>query len=356
MRKKIAITVLALFLMAATAWAATTDFVADGNITVSAVTFGNTTANMLIMSGSKAASWTFNSGAFTVTDPDATAGFKVGSANTSVKTFKVTKSDGSGSVCAENGAAGTSYVTLSTTADTYTITPSAYSVCTDHCSSVTGAATYNAYPTCGAATCNTGYRLSGSGASGVCLVTGGGGVSGGGGGYTTLGLATPSPSPSPTASVSPSPTPTPGASPVPSTETPQTPRPAAPASGSTAGLGVVGIKEGELIRPANDFRVYIVKGGFARWIQNPKIFSIYKHFKPSDVKVIAANDLTKYTEASLIRAAGDPKVYEINGDGTRHWINMTAAAFSKSGRNWNMVYVVNPAEVKLYQAGADVMK
>ena len=332
MRKTIVVSVLALLLVAVVAWAASTDFVADGDITVAGVTFGSDTANLLIMSGSKAASWTFSSGAFTVTDPDATAGFKVGSANANVKTFKVTKADGSGSVCAENGTAGTSYVELSTTADTYTITPSALSQCTSHCSSVNGAATYNAYPGCGAATCNAGYRLSGSGADGVCLITGGGGVSGGGGGgYSTLGLATPSPTPSvsPAASVSPSPTPTPTVS---------------------------GLKDGDLIKTADSPKVYIVKGSYVRWIQNPKIFNLYGHFKWNAIKTISSADLAKYTGAWLVRASGNPKVYEINGDGSKHWLDMTAEAFTKSGRDWNMVYIINNAELKLYTAGANVMK
>src|SRR3990167_11550687 len=102
MRKKIALTVLALLLAAGGALAATTDFVANGDITVSAVTFGSTIADMLIMSGSKAASWSFSSGTFTVTDPDATAGFTIGSSNSDVNTIKATKSDGTGSVCTEN--------------------------------------------------------------------------------------------------------------------------------------------------------------------------------------------------------------------------------------------------------------
>jgi len=130
----------------------------------------------------------------------------------------------------------------------------------------------------------------------------------------------------------------------------------APAVGSNPGPGLSTVKEGELIRPSNDFRVYIVKGGYARWIQNPAIFKIYKHFKASDVKVVAPNDLSKYTEASLVRASGDTKVYEVNGDGTKHWLNMTAQQFSQSGRRWDMVYVINSAEVKLYKTGADVMK
>jgi len=47
------------------------------------------------------------------------------------------------------------------------------------CSTLTGAATYNAYPTCGAATCSSGYTLSGSGAGATCTAnqTSGGGNS-----------------------------------------------------------------------------------------------------------------------------------------------------------------------------------
>ena len=160
---------------------------------------------------------------------------------------------------------------------------------------------------------------------------------------------------SPTPSASPSPTSSPSPS-VSSSPAPSDIRLAAPASGSNPGPGLPGVKEGGLIRASNDFRVYIVKDGFARWIQNPKIFAIYRHFKFSDVKVISPSDLGKYTEASLTRAAGNPKVYEINGDGTKHWLNMTAEQFAKSGRNWNMVYIVNPAEINLYKTGADVMK
>lgn len=54
------------------------------------------------------------------------------------------------------------------------------------CSAVANASTYNAYPTCGPATCNSGYTVSG----GSCVASGGGGGGGGGG--------TPSPTPAPT--------------------------------------------------------------------------------------------------------------------------------------------------------------
>jgi hypothetical protein len=159
-------------------FAATTDFTANGDVTVSGVTFGSGTTNMLIMSGSTAESWVFNAGAFTVTNPGT---FQVGSSDSAVKSIQISQSD-TVQACAENTTAGTSYVTVPTTAGTYTITPSSTTDCTSLCTTVSSAATYNSFPTCGAATCNAGYRLSGSGASGTCILIGGGGIIGGGGG------------------------------------------------------------------------------------------------------------------------------------------------------------------------------
>jgi hypothetical protein len=53
---------------------------------------------------------------------------------------------------------------------------------TNTCSTLSNTATYNAYPTCGAATCASGYTLSGSGASATCVAQSSGG---GGGGSST---------------------------------------------------------------------------------------------------------------------------------------------------------------------------
>ena len=155
------------------AQAATNDFTADGNITVDSVTFGAGTADMLIMNGSTAESWIFNSGTFTVTNPGT---FKVGSSDSSVKSIKVTQG-GTNLACAENSTPGTSYVTVPTTAGTYTIEPSATTDCTSLCTALDNAATYNSFPTCGAATCDSGYELSGSGASATCVQSSSGSVS-----------------------------------------------------------------------------------------------------------------------------------------------------------------------------------
>src|SRR3990167_6335504 len=104
----------------AVVWAAVTDFTSDANVTVSAVTFGGSTADMLVLSGSTAESWSYDSGTFTATNPGT---FKVGSSDTAVIALRVLRSDALVQ-CAYNGDPGTSYVELPTAAAIYTISPS----------------------------------------------------------------------------------------------------------------------------------------------------------------------------------------------------------------------------------------
>jgi len=166
---------LVALLLAFPVLAATTDFTADGNITVDTVTFGTGTADMLIMTGSTAESWEYSSGAFTVTNPGS---FKVGSANAAVKGIQVTLA-GNVVACVKNSTAGTSYVTVPSTDTTYTIVPIT--------TNIANSLTYNS--SCGAATCASGYTIQGSGAGASCTPSGGGG--GTSGGTTTTTTTTP---------------------------------------------------------------------------------------------------------------------------------------------------------------------
>ena len=167
--KKYLSVVLAL-LLPALVFAVVIDFTANNNITVSGVTFGSGSANMIIMNGSTAQSWSQSSGAFTVTNPG--SAFNVGSADSAVKSIQITSS-GSTVVCSANTTPGTSYSTLPTTAGTYTVIPSATTDCTSLCATLPNTATYNAFPTCGALSCSAGYPLSGSGSSATCVANNG---------------------------------------------------------------------------------------------------------------------------------------------------------------------------------------
>lgn len=123
--------------------------------------------------------------------------------------------------------------------------------------------------------------------------------------------------------------------------------PASPAGGPN-------FPDGTLVRAENDFKVYIAKGGYKRWIQSAEIFNFYGHLNFAVVQVVSSQTLALYKDAWLVRAADDPKVYEVNGDGTRHWLDMTPEKFSATGRLWDMVYVINKSELLWYKDGASV--
>ena len=113
--------------------------------------------------------------------------------------------------------------------------------------------------------------------------------------------------------------------------------------------------EGSLIRAKGASEVYIIKDGFKRWIQTPELFNMYGHFKWGDIIEAAPENVSSHQDAWLVRKAGGVKVYEVNGDGTKHWLNMTAEEFEISGRKWGMIYEVNESEIKWYNTGVDVM-
>lgn len=114
------------------------------------------------------------------------------------------------------------------------------------------------------------------------------------------------------------------------------------------------ITDGSLIRATGDYKVYIVNGNYKRWIQSPDIFKFYGHLGFAVVQDISAATRDSYTDSWMVRADGDSKVYEINGDGTKHWLNMTAEQFVLTGHKWDMVYIINTAERDWYVTGPNV--
>ncbi|MFH1326391.1 MAG: hypothetical protein ABIH48_02895 [Candidatus Falkowbacteria bacterium] len=185
MRKSIVLTALISLLIIpvftiATALAATNNFIADANITITGFTVGDASVDLFIFDESTCEEWTFSDGILTITNSG--SAFKVGCSSESVGSL-YSALNGTMVDCVDNTAPGTTYLTMPTTTGSYTAGPLA-SDCTAFCTSLDNVATYNAYPTCGALTCNSGYSLSGSGASAVCVGSSGNTTlySGGGGG------------------------------------------------------------------------------------------------------------------------------------------------------------------------------
>ena len=115
----------------------------------------------------------------------------------------------------------------------------------------------------------------------------------------------------------------------------------------TSTAQAVDVVEGDLIRAINDIDVWIVKymgaKKFKRLILNPDVFNMYGHLNWGDIKDIDASVVNSFTESTLIRAAGDTKVYKLYpaGDtGKKRWIE-TAEIFLAWDFDWDAVYTIN---------------
>ena len=115
------------------------------------------------------------------------------------------------------------------------------------------------------------------------------------------------------------------------------------------------VVDGSLIRAKGDYKVYIIKGNYKRHILDSKIFSFYGHFGWASIIEVSPEERDFYKESALVRADGDPRVYEVNGDKTKHWLNITAEQFINSGRNWDGVFIINKQERDFYKTGSNVL-
>ena len=115
------------------------------------------------------------------------------------------------------------------------------------------------------------------------------------------------------------------------------------------------LSNGSLIRQKGDYKVYITKGNYKRHILSGEIFNFYGHLNWNKIIEVSAKQKNSYADSCLARVFKKSKVYEINGDGTKHWINMDAGQFQKTGRKWEMIYLINQEEMDFYKTGENVL-
>jgi len=108
------------------------------------------------------------------------------------------------------------------------------------------------------------------------------------------------------------------------------------------------LNNGDLVSAMGDYRVYIIKDGYRRHIKSGEIFNFYGHLNWQVIKEISSYELSLYEESSLVRASGDKRVYQIDEEGNKHWLNISGQEFVSSGRKWNAVYVINTTERDFY--------
>jgi len=113
----------------------------------------------------------------------------------------------------------------------------------------------------------------------------------------------------------------------------------------------VNIPDGALIRAVGDYKVYIIKGNYKRHIIDGRIFDFYGHLDWSKIIEVDKSVVDSYRDSAWVRAVNDYKVYEINADKTKHWLNMTPEQFVFSGRSWDGVFIINDQERDFYKTG-----
>lgn len=113
-------------------------------------------------------------------------------------------------------------------------------------------------------------------------------------------------------------------------------------------------RDGSLIRAENDPKVYVVKGDWIRHITSPRIFDFYGHLSFDNVKEVEARDVGRLKQSRLIRLNDDKKIFEIDKNGARHWLEMSGEQFLVSGRSFDAVFEVNQKELNFYKLGASI--
>ncbi len=115
---------------------------------------------------------------------------------------------------------------------------------------------------------------------------------------------------------------------------------------------------GSLIRAINNYKVYIINNpstgsgqAYKRHILDGEIFDFYGHLNWDNVQEVNSSLVDNYQESYLVRASNDYKVYEIDSNKIKHWLNISAEEFISSGKKWDEIYVVNEEELGWYKMG-----
>ena len=105
-------------------------------------------------------------------------------------------------------------------------------------------------------------------------------------------------------------------------------------------------KTGDLIRAIAGTKVYVIKNGKKRWIPTAAAFNA-SGYKWAEIKDVGASDVSGTKDITLFRAEGDPKVYILASNGKRRHIP-NPEVFASYGFDWGEVSIITKAERDAY--------
>ncbi len=102
---------------------------------------------------------------------------------------------------------------------------------------------------------------------------------------------------------------------------------------------------GTLIKSDSAPEIYVIKDGKRVWIPNANAF-IKGGYKWENVKTVTGEIVKQVGSATLIRVAGDPRVYAIVNNAKRHI--KSSDEFNSKGYKWTDIVTVGAAELEAY--------
>lgn len=111
--------------------------------------------------------------------------------------------------------------------------------------------------------------------------------------------------------------------------------------------------DGDLIRRIGQPETYVIWGPYRRYLL-PSTLLLYG-FQDRIVHEVSDDVFFHYLSSNYIRAIDQQRVYAIWPDNTKHWLNITAAQWDASHRDWGAIFTVNDAEVASYQTGSNIV-
>lgn len=109
---------------------------------------------------------------------------------------------------------------------------------------------------------------------------------------------------------------------------------------------------GDLIRHGGQPEIYVVWGPYRRYLPDG-VLALYG-FQNRPVQNVSEEVFNRYQTSNYVREEGQKKVYALWPDLTKHWMNITAAQWDASARDWGAIFTVNSSEVSFYATGPDI--
>jgi len=107
------------------------------------------------------------------------------------------------------------------------------------------------------------------------------------------------------------------------------------------------VNEATLYRAEGDYKVYEISAGKKHWIPTAQVFDAYS-FNWNDIQTVTQTVLSNYSRVKLLRAEASQPVYYLTNSGMIRHIP-TAEIFESYGNDWNDVFEISSEELGAYE-------